>query len=500
VKLVEETEGRKILKIPSYRGALGNLKPATSVLFNEPLENEGIAMSGAKVLTVKQIFSGDATGAEARVRGWVRTHRASKNVAFVQLTDGSCFDDLQLVVEPDNTSYVAASAKLLTGASVEVTGLIVESQGKGQSLEMQVQDVQVLGESTADYPMQKKGHSLEFLREHLHLRVRTQTLSAAARVRSECSFAIHEFFRDRGFFYVHTPLITASDCEGAGSLFEVKAQGEKGTLVENFFGKPSFLSVSGQLQVESYATALSKVYTFGPTFRAENSNTTRHLAEFWMIEPEMAFYDLSRNVELAHEFIKFLVSALLNRCEADLNYLHRRDWAPKGLRERLDSLSHEPLRIIEYTEAIEILQNSKQSFEFYPEWGCDLQTEHERFLTDRHVKGPVAVINYPTTIKPFYMKVNDDRTVRAMDVLVPGLGEIIGGSQREDDYETLQSRMRAAGIEPSDYQWYLDLRKFGSVEHSGFGLGLERFLMYVTGIQNIRDVIPFPRYPGHADC
>ena len=457
-------------------------------------------MSVATFVSVKGVFAGDVTGQEVTVKGWVRTHRASKNVAFVQLTDGSCFEALQLVIEPDNASYLEASSHLLTGASVEAVGKVVESQGKGQSLEMQVLEIRVLGESTAEYPMQKKGHTLEFLREHLHLRVRTQTLGAVARVRSECAFAIHEFFRDRGFFYVHTPIITASDCEGAGSLFEVKAQGEEGKLVEDFFGKPSFLSVSGQLQVESYATALSKVYTFGPTFRAENSNTTRHLAEFWMIEPEMAFYDLSKNIELAHEFIKYLVSTLLERCEADLRFLHRRDWAPKGLDDRLGKLSQDSLRIMEYSQAIEVLQASKQKFEFPPEWGCDLQTEHERFLTDKYVKGPVAVVNYPKSIKPFYMKVNDERTVRAMDVLVPGLGEIIGGSQREDCYETLRTRMEASGVEPSEYQWYLDLRQYGTVEHSGFGLGFERFLMYVTGVQNIRDVIPFPRYPGHADC
>jgi asparaginyl-tRNA synthetase len=300
---------------------------------------------------------------------------------------------------------------------------------------------------------------------------------------------------------VHTPIITASDCEGAGSLFEVHAQAEPGAKVEPFFGKPAFLSVSGQLQVETYATALSKVYTFGPTFRAENSNTTRHLAEFWMIEPEMAFYDLQQNIALAHDFLRYLVSSLLDRCKADLDFLHQREWAPEGLHDRLVALATDGLQVIEYTEAIKLLQSAAGvKFEFEPVWGADLQTEHERYLTDVHFGAPVAVINYPKAIKPFYMKVHDERTVRAMDVLVPGLGEIIGGSQREDCYQTLESRMLETGIEPSSYQWYLDLRQYGTVEHSGFGLGFERLLMYVTGMQNIRDVIPFPRYPGHAAC
>jgi asparaginyl-tRNA synthetase len=439
------------------------------------------------------------------IRGWVRTHRSSKNVAFIHLTDGTCPQTLQLVIDPANTSYQSCQSALLTGASILAEGELVRSQGKGQAIEMQISRLEVLGESPADYPLQKKEHSLEFLRENLHLRVRSQTISAVARVRSECAFAIHEYFRNHGFFYVHTPIITASDCEGAGAMFEVRAQsghtqpGHAASTGE-FFGKPAFLSVSGQLQAESYATALSKVYTFGPTFRAENSNTPRHLAEFWMIEPEMAFYDLTKNIALAYDFIKYLVRSLLDRCSADLEFLHGREWAPEGLGQRLQALTADNLRVITYDEAIEILHRCGRKFEFTPDWGCDLQTEHERYLTDTHVKGPVAVINYPQTIKPFYMKVNDERTVRAMDVLVPGLGEIIGGSQREDCLETLEKRMLASGLDPAAYSWYVDLRRYGTVEHSGFGLGFERLLMYVTGMQNIRDVIPFPRHPGHAEC
>lgn len=434
------------------------------------------------------------------IRGWVKTHRSSKNVAFVHLTDGTCPQTLQLVIDPSNTSYQACQSALLTGASILAEGELVRSQGKGQSVEMQISQIEILGESPADYPLQKKEHSLEFLRENLHLRVRSQTISAVARVRSECAFAIHEYFRNKGFFYVHTPIITASDCEGAGAMFEVRAQTAHGASIADFFGKPAFLSVSGQLQAESYATALSKVYTFGPTFRAENSNTPRHLAEFWMIEPEMAFYDLTKNIALAYDFVKYVVRSLLDRCSGDLEFLHGREWAPEGLAQRLQALIEDELRVMTYDEAIDILNESGKKFEFAPEWGCDLQTEHERYLTDLHVKGPVAVINYPQKIKPFYMKVNDERTVRAMDVLVPGLGEIIGGSQREDCLETLEKRMLASGLDPAAYSWYVDLRRYGTVEHSGFGLGFERLLMYVTGMQNIRDVIPFPRHPGHAEC
>jgi asparaginyl-tRNA synthetase len=317
---------------------------------------------------------------------------------------------------------------------------------------------------------------------------------------------VHEFFRNRGFFYVHTPIITASDCEGAGAMFEVQHHSSEldssaaDSMGRYFFGDRAYLSVSGQLQAESYATALSKVYTFGPTFRAENSNTPRHLAEFWMIEPEMAFYDLSMNINLAYEFIRYVVHSALERCESDLAFLHSRPWAPSDLSTRLNSLLRDELRVITYDEAIEILKNSGHKFDYQPEWGCDLQTEHERYLTDSFIKGPCVVINYPKSLKPFYMKVNDERTVRAMDVLVPGLGEIIGGSQREDSLEILEERMVAQGLDAASYSWYLDLRRYGTVEHAGFGLGFERLLMYITGMQNIRDVIPFPRYPGHAKC
>jgi asparaginyl-tRNA synthetase len=373
---------------------------------------------------------------------------------------------------------------------------------------MRVQSIALVGESDpATYPLQKKGHTLEFLREIVHLRARSNTLGAVFRVRSAVSLAIHRFFHDRGFVYMHTPIITTSDCEGAGEMFKVTTLDLAGIKTfdgrvdyqEDFFKEPAFLTVSGQLEAEGGALALRNVYTFGPTFRAENSNTTRHLAEFWMIEPEMAFYDLQDNQALAEEFIQYLVRAALEECAADLEFLHQREWSDPGMIDTLASLACTKFEVLDYSEAIAALEKSGKAFEFPVKWGIDLQTEHERYLTDEYVKGPLFVVNYPSSIKAFYMRLNhDERTVAAMDVLVPRLGEIIGGSQREERYDVLTRRMQECGLDLTRYGWYLDLRRYGTVPHAGFGLGLERLLMYVTGMQNIRDVIPFPRYPGHA--
>ncbi len=441
----------------------------------------------------------DGSSGEVDVYGWIRSARESKNFAFLQISDGSCTESMQAVFSTTEPAYQEQKAALLTGAAVKVTGTLVPSQGKGQSVELQASRVQVLGASDSSYPLQKKGHTLEFLREHLALRPRTNTIGAVSRVRSEASFAIHEFFRQHGFFYIHAPIITGADCEGAGETFRVSTSA--GDEHGGFFGRPAYLSVSGQLHAECYATALGRVYTFGPTFRAENSNTTRHLAEFWMIEPEMAFFNLQDNIALAFAFVRSVIQSLMTHCDAELTFLHEREWCPPGLRAVLENVLTEELVVIDYTEAIKILEKAPVSFAYAPTWGADLQTEHERYLTEQHVKKPVAVINYPLTLKPFYMRVNDDgKTVRAMDVLVPGLGEIIGGSQREERLDVLLERMKNQGLLLEEYQWFSDLRRFGTVEHSGFGLGFERLLMYVTGMQNIRDVIGFPRFPGHVEC
>jgi asparaginyl-tRNA synthetase len=454
------------------------------------------------LISIKDIFNNEQLlNTEIKIGGWLRTVRSSKKVTFLQLSDGSCFSNLQLVIDNDLTWFAKIAPLLLTGTAIVAIGTLVKSTGAGQSLELIVKEIEIIGECDDTYPLQKKGHSLEFLREILHLRPRTNTFGAIARIRSECAFAVHEFFRNKNFFYIHTPIITASDCEGAGELFQVK-RAEENNPSAHFFGRPAFLSVSGQLQVECYAEALSKVYTFGPTFRAENSQTTRHLAEFWMIEPEMAFYDLNDNLNLAFSFIRYLVEQLLTRCKEDLAFLHSREWVSDGLLKALEQILVQDIEIIEYTEAIATLQNCEQKFTYPVIWGNDLQTEHERYLTEKLFIGPVGVINYPRSLKPFYMRVNDDgKTVAAMDILLPGVGEIIGGSQREERSEILISRLKETGIEDLlPYQWYLDLRKYGTVPHSGFGLGFERILMYVTGITNIRDVIPFPRTPSQAAC
>ncbi|RMG40579.1 MAG: asparagine--tRNA ligase [Candidatus Dadabacteria bacterium] len=440
--------------------------------------------------------------------GWVKTHRQSKNVSFIELSDGSAVKGLQLVIEPNLQGYSELAPKITTGSAITVTGELVESPARGQKYELKVSSVELVGEANPEsYPLQKKGHTLEFLREILHLRPRSNTLGAVFRIRSRAALAVHQFFQDRGFVHVHAPIITASDCEGAGALFRVttldpanppRKEG-KVDFGEDFFGCEAFLSVSGQLQAEVFAQGLTKAYTFAPTFRAENSNTARHLAEFWMIEPEVAFCDLEGNMKLGREFISYLIKDLAENCAADLEFLHKRDWVKPGLMETLLSVAESDFAVLDYSEAIKILEKSSKKFEFPVKWGMDLQAEHERYLTDQYIKGPLYVINYPKEIKAFYMRLNDDgKTVRAMDMLVPKLGEIIGGSQREERYDVLLDKIRAQGLPEEHYDWYLDLRKYGSTPHSGFGLGFERFLMYVTGMQNIRDVIPFPRYPGHA--
>ena len=445
------------------------------------------------------------------IAGWVRTKRSGKNVSFMEINDGSSMASIQITVDGENADLTAAIEPITTGASVIVHGPLVESMGKNQSVEIAASSVDLVGGSPADdYPLQKKRHSFEFLREIAHLRPRTNTFGAVARVASYLSFAVHKFFTERGFLNVHTPLITASDTEGAGELFQVttlnveglyKADPAKATgpvdYGKDFFGKPAFLTVSGQLNAEIYASAMDRVYTFGPTFRAENSHTTRHLAEFWMIEPEVAFCDIDCNMDLAEEFIRELINGLLAECEEDMAFFDLR--VEKGIIESLRSVAESSFHRITYTEAIDALAGSGKEFEFPVKWGIDLQSEHEKCLTEEIYRNPVIVTDYPKDIKAFYMKQNDDgKTVRGMDVLVPRLGEVIGGSQREDDLAALERRIEELGFAREDYWWYLDLRRFGSVPHSGFGMGFERFIQYCTGMQNIRDVIPFPRTPGNA--
>lgn len=440
--------------------------------------------------------------------GWVRTHRQSKNVSFIELTDGTAVKGLQLVINPALESYSPVAPRIGTGAAIRVEGELVASPGRAQKYEFQVSGIALLGEADPEtYPLQKKGHTLEFLREILHLRPRSNTFGAVFRVRSVAAMAIHRFFQERGFYYLTSPIITTSDCEGAGEMFRVttldiadppKVNG-KVDYSHDFFKGEASLTVSGQLEGEIFATALSKIYTFGPTFRAENSNTTRHLAEFWMVEPEMAFFELSDNMALAEAFIRTVIKEILENCAEELEFLEAREWTDKGLVAMLRGVVESTFTHLDYTEAISILERSGKQFEFPVRWGIDLQSEHERFLTEEHVKGPVIVVNYPKDIKAFYMRVNEDgKTVRAMDILVPGLGEIIGGSQREERHDVLLNRIREMNLPEENYWWYLELRKFGTVPHAGFGLGFERLLMYVTGMKNIRDVIPFPRFPGYA--
>ncbi|KUG06103.1 asparagine--tRNA ligase [Solirubrum puertoriconensis] len=457
--------------------------------------------------SVEALLASQELDREVLVKGWVRTRRGNKYVQFIAVNDGSTINNLQVVADaekfPEETLKDVA-----TGACVAVRGTLVASQGKGQSVEIQASEIEVLGKADPEtYPLQKKGHSLEFLREIAHLRPRTNTFGAVLRLRHALAFAVHQYFNDRGFFYVHTPIITGSDAEGAGQMFRVTTLpdqnpplNEQGQVdyKEDFFGKATNLTVSGQLEGEVAAMALGKVYTFGPTFRAENSNTARHLAEFWMIEPEMAFYELEDNMGLAEDFLKYLVRYALEKCPADLQFLN--DQYDKELLGRLQFIIDNDFQRLTYTEAVEILKSAKQKFEFPVDWGTDLQSEHERYLVEKHFEKPVILTNYPKDIKAFYMKLDEDgRTVRAMDVLFPGIGEIIGGSQREENLEKLQQRMQEMHVPEEELWWYLDLRRFGSAPHSGFGLGFERLVLFVTGMANIRDVIPFPRFPKNAE-
>lgn len=464
-----------------------------------------------KRMKVAAVLGGQPVGETVDVRGWVRTKRESKQgFAFVELNDGSSFANLQLVVEQTVPGYAEFIKQLGTGASLRAVGEVKASPAKGQAVEVAVRELEVYG--TADpesYPLQKKQTSFEFLREIAHLRWRTNTFGAMARVRNALCAAIHNFFQARGFLYIHTPVITTSDCEGAGQMFQVttldlarlaaKAPGQEGVdYAQDFFGKRASLTVSGQLEGETAACAVGDIYTFGPTFRAENSNTTRHLSEFWMVEPEMPFYDLEDNMRLAEEFIRTILAEVLDKCPRDMEFFRER--IEPTILDTLRNIVDNDFQRLTYTEAVALLEKSGQKFEYPVKWGIDLQSEHERYLTEQVFKKPVTLTDYPREIKSFYMRVNDDgKTVRAMDVLVPRVGEIIGGSQREERHDVLISRMRECGLDPADYWWYVDLRRFGTVPHAGFGLGLERTLLLLTGMVNIRDVIPFPRTPKHAD-
>jgi asparaginyl-tRNA synthetase len=455
---------------------------------------------------VKELLNAASIGQTAIAKGWVRTKRGNKNVAFVALNDGSTIHNLQLVIDPNQIGEELLK-RITTGACIRAVGNIVASQGSGQATEMQVTELSIYGEADAEtYPLQKKGHTLEFLREIAHLRPRTNTFGAVLRIRHNMAYAINKYFNDRGFFYLHTPIITGSDAEGAGEMFRVSVlnpenppRNEEGKIdyTQDFFGKETNLTVSGQLEGELGAMALGKIYTFGPTFRAENSNTPRHLAEFWMIEPEMAFYDIHDNMDLAEDMLKYLIQYALDNCKDDVEFLN--NMYDKELLARLQSVVEKPFKRMSYTEAIDVLMPHNDKFEFKTEWGTDLQKEHENFLVS-HFGGPVILTDYPKHIKAFYMKQNDDgKTVRAMDVLFPWIGEIIGGSQREEDYTKLKTRMDEMNIPEHELWWYLDTRKFGACPHAGFGLGFERLVLFITGMSNIRDVIPFPRTPKNAE-
>ena len=446
-------------------------------------------------------------GKEVTVSGWVRTVRASNAFGFIELNDGSFFNSIQVVIESDKLSNYNELAKLNVGASLTVTGVLELTPGAKQPMEIKASEVIIEGVSTPDYPLQKKRHSFEYLRTISHLRPRTNTFAAVFRVRSLIAYAIHQFFQERGFVYVHTPIITGSDCEGAGEMFRVTTldmdnlpKNEDGSVdySQDFFGKSTNLTVSGQLNVETYCMAFRNVYTFGPTFRAENSNTTRHAAEFWMIEPEIAFADLKDDMRLAEDMLKYIINYCLENAPEEMEFFNK--FIDNGLLERLNNVVSNEFAHVTYTEAIDILKEHNDEFSYKVEWGCDLQTEHERYLTETIYKRPVMVTDYPKEIKAFYMKLNEDKkTVAAVDVLVPGIGEIIGGSQREENYDVLVERMNEMGLDPKDYDWYLDLRKYGTNKHAGFGLGFERAVMYITGMQNIRDVLPFPRTVGTAE-
>jgi asparaginyl-tRNA synthetase len=455
---------------------------------------------------IKDILAAKDFDREVLVKGWVRTKRGGKGITFIAVNDGSIIHNIQIVIDSANFGENKLK-QITTGSCIGVTGKLVRSVGKDQSVEIHAGDIEIYGTANAEeYPLQKKGHSLEFLREIAHLRPRTNTFGAVFRVRHAVSYAIHKYFNDRGFYYLHTPIITGSDCEGAGEMFRVTTLDPKnpplkedGTIDynEDFFGRQTNLTVSGQLEGELGAMALSQIYTFGPTFRAENSNTPRHLAEFWMVEPEMAFYDINDNMDLAEDFLKFLIKYILDECKDDLDFLN--NMYDNELISRLSSVIKEKFERITYTEAVEVLGKSGENFEYPVSWGIDLQTEHERYLVEKYFRKPVIVTGYPKDIKAFYMKQNEDgKTVRAMDVLFPRIGEIIGGSEREEDYEKLKRRINELNLPESDLWWYLETRKFGTVQHSGFGLGLERTLQFISGMSNIRDVIPFPRTPKNA--
>ena len=459
---------------------------------------------------IKDVLQRRDFGSEVTIAGWVRTRRDSKaGFSFIELNDGSCFGNIQVLAETRLENYKNEITKLLTGASVSVTGKLVESPGSGQAVEINADKIKVFGfcKQEDGYPLQKGRVSFEKLREIAHLRIRTNSFGAVMRIRNRLAYATHKFYQDRNFFYMHTPIVTCSDCEGAGEMFQVSTldfnklpQTKDGKIdfSKDFFGKPANLTVSGQLEAETYACGLGNVYTFGPTFRAENSNTRRHLSEFWMIEPEMAFADLEDNAKLAEDYVRYLMKDILENCMEDLEFFDKR--IQKGLIENMKHIADSNFKKITYTEAIEILENANEKFEFPVKWGIDLQSEHEKYLTEKHFKSPVTVVDYPKEIKAFYMRLNDDgKTVAAMDVLVPGIGEIIGGSQREERLDVLTKRIEELGQPIENYWWYLDLRKYGTVPHAGFGLGFERLVQFCTGMQNIRDVIPFPRTPNNAE-
>lgn len=475
-----------------------------------------------ELTTIKNILEQEKIGQKLSVKGWVRTFRSNR---FIAINDGSTIDNLQVVIDFENTPEQTLK-RITTGAAVEVFGELVQSQGKGQSVEVQAVEVKILGDSDPEqYPIQPKKHSLEFLRENAHLRARTNTFSAVMRVRSTLAYAIHKYFQENGFFYINTPIITGSDAEGAGEMFRVTTLDAKNPPLtpegnvdykEDFFGRETNLTVSGQLEGETFAMAMGKIYTFGPTFRAENSNTSRHLAEFWMIEPEVAFLDLAGNMDLAEDFIKNVLKYTLENCRKDIEFLEKRlleeekskpqnERSELSLIEKLNFVINNEFKRVSYTEAIDILKNSKpnksKKFKYViDEWGADLQSEHERYLVEKHFKSPVILFDYPAKIKAFYMRLNEDeKTVRAMDILFPGIGEIVGGSQREERYDVLLEKVRNMGIPEKDLWWYLDLRKFGTAVHSGFGLGFERLVLFATGMTNIRDVIPYPRTPQNAE-
>lgn len=453
---------------------------------------------------IKQLLTAQPSDEIITAEGWVKTSRDTKNVCFFELSDGSSLKGLQVIIDKSREDLLDVIPSLTTGVSVRVKGKLTASPGGNQSVELQAGEVELVGACPADsYPLQKKRHSLEFLREIAHLRPRTNTIGAVSRIRSRMSYAIHTFFQQRGFQYVHTPIISSSDAEGAGEMFQVttlpleKLKGEV-DYGRDFFGKKTHLTVSGQLEAEIFALALKNVYTFGPTFRAENSNTSRHLAEFWMMEPEMAFCDITGNMDVAEEFLKYVINDILENCSEDMEFFNK--FVEKGIIDTLKNVVNSEFARITYTEAVDKLLASGQTFEFPVKWGIDLQSEHEKYLTEQVYKKPVIVTDYPKEIKAFYMKLNEDgKTVRAMDILVPRLGEIIGGSQREDDLERLKARINELGLDEEDYWWYLELRQYGSVPHSGFGLGFERLIQYVTGVPNIRDVIPFPRAAKTAE-